>query len=138
MGMLREKVRRKTPKDKARISAWHRRRRLDPAKRAWCIVKDSRKSDKQSGRQNDLTIEFVDMMIENGCAYCGDDSIKMTLDRIDNSIGHIMMNVNPCCARCNYFRRDMPYTAWLELAPIIKGIRERGMLGDWACDARPR
>lgn len=95
------------------------------------IYADSRKSDKKKGRANDLTKEFIKKQIEKGCSYCGETESRMTLDRIDNGRGHTMDNVVPACIRCNYFRRDMPYEAWLVIAPAMREVRERGLLGDW-------
>jgi hypothetical protein len=55
----------------------------------------------------------------------------MTLDRVDNSIGHIKSNVVPACTRCNYTRRDMPYEAWLLIAKSMRKAREAGMFDNW-------
>jgi hypothetical protein len=55
----------------------------------------------------------------------------MTLDRIDNSIGHLMSNVNPCCYRCNYIRANMPYAAWLSIVPAIRATFELGLFAAW-------
>jgi len=38
------------------------------------------------------------------CYYCGYPSNGV--DRIDNSIGHIMTNCIPCCHTCNVARMD--------------------------------
>ncbi len=96
----------------------------------WIMV-DSRKTDKKAGRQNDLTREFVDALIVGGCAYCGENKLRMTLDRKDNSLGHLQSNVTPACVRCNYLRRDMPYDAWLEIAPAVREAKEKGLFGNW-------
>jgi len=58
----------------------------------------------------------------------------MTLDRVDNTCGHIQSNVVSACVRCNYMRRDMPYAAWLKLLPMIKQAREEGLFGTWTGD----
>ncbi len=55
----------------------------------------------------------------------------MTLDRKDNTLGHVMSNVVPSCYRCNMFRRDMPYEAWLIMAITMREVADRGLLGDW-------
>lgn len=62
----------------------------------------------------------------------------MTLDRIDNTIGHVQTNVVAACVRCNYMRRDMPYAAWTRLVPLIKQLREEGLFGAWVCDCVTR
>ena len=104
--------------------------RKDPAFRAKWICEDS-KRDKKKGRQNDLSVDFVEGLIASGCAYCGDTHLQMTLDRIDNALGHLRTNVVPSCIRCNLLRSDMPYEAWYFLLPAVRAARERGLFGDW-------
>jgi len=55
----------------------------------------------------------------------------MTLDRINNEKGHTADNVIPACYRCNLIRRDMPYDAWMHVAPSIRSAREAGLFRDW-------
>lgn len=123
-----------TPKSKARkkrIQDKYKTWRKDCTNLDIFISKDSRRNDKKRGRQNDLTREFIREMISKPCQYCGDIQSRMTLDRIDNSIGHLQSNVVPCCVRCNYIRRDIPYEAWLIMVPVIKQARIAGLFGDW-------
>ena len=54
-----------------------------------------------------------------------------SIDRINNDQGHVLDNVVPACARCNYLRRDMPHEAWLILVPAVRLARESGAFGDW-------
>ena len=80
---------------------------------------------------NDLTVEFVEGILSS-CSYCGEtEKIQLSIDRIDNKRGHLQDNVVPACVRCNIVRRDMPYEAWLMLAPAMKKAKEAGLLGDW-------
>lgn len=109
-----------------------RQRRLDPSLRFIFIWEDSRAQDRKVGRQNTLTREFIRETISHGCEYCGETELQMTLDRKDNSIGHIPENVVPACVRCNHARRDMPYEAWLCLVPGLREARRRGLFGKWA------
>lgn len=95
------------------------------------ILEDSRKSDKKKKRENDLTKEFIDRLIANGCCYCGETSLRMTLDRTDNTKGHLQSNVRPACMRCNYARGSMPYEAWLLLADGMRRARELGLFDNW-------
>lgn len=108
-----------------------RRERKSGKYRDKYIYKDSRGTDRKLGRKNDLTIEFVREEIAKGCSYCGETSLNMTLDRIDNSLGHTMGNVVPACVRCNYLRKDMPHKAWLVVARGVKEAREKGLFGEW-------
>ena len=102
------------------------------------IVEDARRSDRKHGRDNDITKEFVLSLISGGCASCGETQLRMPLDRKDNALGHLQSNVVPACERCNYARRDMPYEAWLLIAPAMRQIREQGLFGDWVGGIRRR
>lgn len=95
------------------------------------ICEDSRREDKRKGRNNDLTREFIAEMITRPCLYCGATDLRMTLDRIDNALGHLQSNVNPCCFRCNNIRKDMPYGAWTVLVPSIRILVQGGHFGSW-------
>lgn len=83
------------------------------------------------GHACDLTKQEIEQLIVRGCDYCGEKSLRMTLDRIDNSKGHTRENVVPACIRCNYARRNMPYEAWLCLVGGMRQAREKGLFKDW-------
>jgi hypothetical protein len=95
------------------------------------ILQDSKRGDKRKSRENDLDREFIRKLIDEGCSYCADREGRMTLDRIDNTLGHIKTNVAASCMRCNYFRRDMPHAAWMMVAPKIRQARLLGLLDGW-------
>lgn len=80
---------------------------------------------------HDLTPAFVEAAICLPCAYCGDSNSPLSLDRIDNTIGHLQVNVVTSCRRCNMVRGDMPIEAWLHIAPAMKTAREAGAFGAW-------
>lgn len=105
--------------------------RQDIAQRAKWIVRDSKNTDRKNQMENDLTIEWVKETIKDGCSYCG-SVLKLSLDRKNNSLGHMKNNVVSCCWRCNYIRRDMPLEAWL----IVAEVAERGMLDGWRAGGR--
>lgn len=107
--------------------------RTDKANRAYHILTDSKLSDRKRCMENDLDEEYIKTAISFDCSYCGQAEEMMTLDRIDNSIGHLKANVVPCCMQCNYFRRNMPFEAWLLLVPAMKEARRRGLLDGWHC-----
>lgn len=100
------------------------------------IWQDTRQADKRRGYENDLTKEFIKEQILKGCSYCGSEELRMTLDRIDNSLGHTMSNVVPACIRCNYVRGNMPYEAWLVVARAMKRAVKQGLFGKWTGRAR--
>jgi hypothetical protein len=95
------------------------------------VLWDSRKSDRKKGRDNDLDIGFVTELLERPCSYCESREMKMTLDRVDNTLGHLQSNVVPACFRCNIIRRDMPSSAWAEFVPVLKEVTKKGLFGEW-------
>lgn len=111
-------------------SAWASKRRKE--KPHIYIVEDCKKADrKHRSEKNDLDPDFVEKLIANGCGYCGETKIKMTLDRIDNTLSHNKNNVLPACYRCNLTRGSMPFEAWMHIVPSIKTARELGLFGSW-------
>lgn len=95
------------------------------------LVHRYRHEDKKRGFLCDIDSEFIEKLIKNGCSYCGETSLHIGLDRIDNDKGHLKDNVVACCTRCNYARKDMPYTAWLQVADGMRRARELGLFGSW-------
>ena len=114
----------------------HKERRKLGINTARYVFQDSKNSDRKRGLENDLNKSFVAAMLDKPCAYCGDTSIRMTLDRIDNTRGHVQSNVVPSCIRCNYARRTMPYEAWLVVSKGMREAREAGLFGEWTGRAR--
>lgn len=108
-------------------------RRASKENRASYILRDSSKSDRRRILENDLDLAFIEMLIMRPCAYCGNVNGKITLDRIDNSLGHLKSNVVQACSNCNYFRGDMPFAAWKLLIPSLKKARKLGLLNEWHC-----
>lgn len=108
-----------------------KRHRRDPERRAACVLKDSRGTDRKAERENDLDYEFIVARFSEGCTYCGTKSLKLSLDRKDNSIGHLKSNVVASCLRCNLLRRNMPYRAWLFLVPAIRRAEKQGLFSSW-------
>lgn len=120
---------RKTIRDRDSARQRASRKRQNDADRWICV--QSRSSDRKRGMLNDMTRSFIKNLIQDGCCYCGETSLRMTIDRMDNSLGHVQTNVVPACIRCNLLRRDMPYAAWLILVPAIRQAREQGAFRAW-------
>lgn len=116
-------------KHKGRIRKLAQRRRRENIAQA--ILTDTTQADRRKGRDNDLDLSSIETMIAKPCEYCGETSLRMTLDRIDNGIGHVATNVVPACERCNYARRDMPSRAWAVVAIAMRKAREDGLFGAW-------
>lgn len=114
----------------AKQLAWAKKNRKE--KPHIYIVQDCKKSDQKHRLEtNDLDYDFVKNIISNGCSYCGETQIKITLDRIDNTLSHNKNNVLPACYRCNLTRGSMPFEAWMHIVPSIKTARELGLFGSW-------
>lgn len=96
------------------------------------VLSDCRKADKKRGRVgNDLDRTFVKEALDEPCRYCGNTQVKMTLDRLDNTLAHTKANVVPACMRCNYIKNSMPHAAWLHIAPAVREAVTLGLFGDW-------
>lgn len=51
--------------------------------------------------------EYVRLFMQP-CVFCGEsDWHKIGLDRIDNSLGHVRGNLQPCCWSCNSKKKNM-------------------------------
>ncbi len=107
-----------------------KQKRRDGEDRARFIIADAKHGDRKFGRECDLDRDFVNAEIAKGCSYCGSHT-RMTMDRIDNAVGHLKTNVVPACYRCNMIRRDMPHEAWMAIVPAIKAASDSGLFGDW-------
>lgn len=76
-----------------------------PKGRAIRLMCNYRHTDKRDGYKE--TVDFdvqwmVDNILYKPCAHCGEtDWHKIGCNRIDNTKGHTMDNVEPCCKPCN-------------------------------------
>jgi hypothetical protein len=95
------------------------------------ITEDARKQDRIKKRDFSLDRAFVRDIIEKPCFYCEDTTTRMTVDRIDNKIGHTKENVVQSCIRCNLTRGNMPFDAWLVVCKGMKEALAQGLFGDW-------
>ena len=87
---------------------------------------DYKAVDKKKGRNSDLTTEFIEKCFNSNCVYCGFPAI--TLDRIDNTLGHTMDNCVPACFECNTARnRLFSYEEMKIIGKCIRSIKlDRG------------
>ena len=70
----------------------------------------------------DITIDWmIENILKRPCTYCG-DTRRIGCDRIDNSKGHTMDNVVPCCVECNNVRND--FFSYREMLLLGEKIRE--------------
>jgi len=85
--------------------------------------------------------EFLEITAKN-CIYCNqppsnvnklpnkdwaDDFVYTGIDRFDNTRGYESDNVLPCCATCNYMKRDLTHLEFIsQIAKILKKFNEGG------------
>lgn len=67
-------------------------------------------------RDYDVSISFDEFkeIISKPCAYCGEKDKRIGIDRINNDIGYILENCNPCCKYCNMMKKDMILDEFIE------------------------
>lgn len=111
----------------------YRRRRDRSINNPSYILGDCKRFDKRHGHRCDIDTQFVSQETEKGCVYCGakKSELKISLDRIDNSLGHTKENVVPACTICNLTRGNMPYEAWLVVAKGMREARELELFEGW-------
>lgn len=54
-------------------------------------------------------------LVQEACRYCGCQPAG-GIDRLENSVGYTVENSVPCCAQCNYGKRDLTeadFLAWI-------------------------
>ena len=94
-----------------------------------------RQTDKRYDLECTLSLEEIDGLLSQPCYYCG---MKHSdgLDRMNNSCGHTIGNVVPCCEKCNMLLSDLPFEAKRLLVPGLKQIRSRGIFDQWEVPCR--
>jgi len=82
------------------------------------IAKDAflryKRESTKRGLVFNLTLDFFIKHVNAPCYYCGDLIIKVGFDRLDNNVGYIESNSVPCCAVCNFMKRNMNLDLFIE------------------------
>lgn len=60
----------------------------------------------KKGNEFILTPEDFAEIVGQPCKYCGEDSKRIGVDRVDNSKGYTKENCAPCCKDCNYMKKN--------------------------------
>lgn len=66
---------------------------------------------------NEISYEHFLLLTSCRCKYCGlysKDKTFVGLDRKDNSQGYTLTNTVPCCAECNYMKRNLNSEEFVE------------------------
>jgi len=61
----------------------------------------------------EITEEQYRDIFSKPCAYCATDK-KVSVDRIDNAVGYLPENVQPCCKVCNQMKHAMTHQDFVE------------------------
>lgn len=97
--------------------------------RAYARFKSYSNKDKQRGYKCCLW-EEARPLFELPCHYCTSTE-AIGLDRMDNSRGHELDNIKPCCAKCNMILGDLPPAAREVLREGLLKLHEQGLLKEW-------
>lgn len=85
----------------------NQKRQLDLAREPYQRFLYAKKSAKVRGYAWEIEQETFYDLIKQPCYYCNKQPEYTTgvgLDRLDNNLGYILTNVQPCCGRCNIGR----------------------------------
>lgn len=61
-----------------------------------------------------LTLDEFSLLKTKPCSYCGDNSLPVGIDRINNNEGYIFRNCTSCCFICNRMKCAMPLNHFIE------------------------
>lgn len=123
----KERYKKLSEEDKLKHKAKNRRYTSEGYGRATALICAYRKMDRARGLSCDLNREFlVNEIFNKPCVYCGDTSLKLGCDRLDNRVGHTISNVVPCCVICNRTRmNNFTYDEMLILGKTIALVKQR-------------
>lgn len=104
-------------------AAWKTAKRL-PKHELWFIQreKDYRQSAQKRGHVFLLSRDSFRKICRGTCAYCGEFPAN-GIDRQDNEKGYTLENAVPCCSLCNYAKRDLSLTDFLDWARRVYKFR---------------
>jgi len=73
-----------------------------------------------------LTIEwFIENILLKACVYCSSEK-NIGADRLDNTLGHNIDNIVPCCYRCNTVKNThFTYEQMLKVGDFLKNNIDR-------------
>lgn len=118
---IRDDLRREEINERKRFNKDHIREKYQAYKR----------HDKVHGVINDIDYEYVKEQLNNPCYYCESTDIMIGLDRKNSSLGHTKENCVPCCYRCNLFKSNIPYEAWMHIVEKVREAVKLGLFLDW-------
>lgn len=84
--------------------------------------KDYRVDAARRGLEFSLTREEFRRLHQGTCVYCGVLPAN-GVDRKDNTLGYSVTNAVPCCAQCNYGKRDQTVKEFLDWVRRVHAFR---------------
>jgi len=94
-----------------------------------------RYSDYKYRALNKKNIEFIitnedyENIVQQECYLCGketDMNHQNGIDRVNNTRGYILGNIQPCCGECNYMKKEFELNEFLEKAKMIYNKHRNG------------
>lgn len=86
-----------------------------------------RQNAKRRGLSFELPGDETRAMFERACHYCGEvPTLLGGIDRVNNGGGYTLANSVPCCATCNYAKREQSaadFIAWALRVAVHSGTR---------------
>ena len=73
---------------------------------------------KKKGRIYGLSKPVFRTLVLGSCRYCGQQP-ALGLDRIDCGAGYTEENTQPCCATCNYAKREMNHVEFVSWIAVV-------------------
>ena len=96
-------------------------------------VRDSfgiyRTNARRKGLPFSLTLNAFRKIVSQPCHYCGSVQSPSGVDRLDNSLGYAEGNTVPCCPKCNYAKRNMSVSEFIEwVTEVYAHLKNSGVL----------
>jgi hypothetical protein len=95
--------------------------------------KSIKSTDKAAGRTDTMSLDDYRNIIKDRCTYCEvtNCDCNISLDRLDNNLGHTIVNCVPCCEICNFILCDLPQEAKKLIGIGLLAARRSGELNNW-------
>jgi len=85
---------------------------------------------KQSAKERnyafDLTFDEFLTFWQKPCSYCNREIATIGIDRVDNTIGYVLVNCVSCCSICNSMKMDTPEEEWY--SNMLTVLKHKGII----------
>ncbi len=103
-----------------------------------CVLRTYKQGAKKRNLGWDITASDFFTLITKNCFYCGGLPTNLSykskqhgsffyngLDRLDNNQGYTLKNTVPCCHRCNWMKRNLITTDFLNHIKKIQAFQDK-------------